>query len=104
MTELEQIDINEPNKTEIKRNPNGTFAEGTAPGPGRKPGLTLKEYWRKRFLEMTDEEKEAFTNKVGNDVIWKMAEGMPKQEQEHSGNLTIAQVLDALENESEIKE
>jgi hypothetical protein len=59
------------------RNENGTFAAGTAPGPGRPKGQSLKEYWRQRFADMTDEEKAEFTKKVGVDTIWKMAEGNP---------------------------
>jgi hypothetical protein len=47
---------------------------------GRPPGQTLKEYWQKKFRDMTDEEKETFTKRVGNEVIWKMAEGQPKQD------------------------
>lgn len=64
---------------EIIRNADGTFAKGTAPPnpAGRPKGQSLKEYWRQRFKEMTDEEKIAFTEKVGNAEIWKMAEGQP---------------------------
>lgn len=61
----------------ILRNENGTFAEGTSPGPGRPKGQSLKEFWQQRFKEMSEEERIEFTKKVGNDVIWKMAEGNP---------------------------
>ena len=64
----------------IKRNENGTFAEGTAPGPGRPKGESLKEYWRRKFYSMTEEEKEEFSKKVGFETIWRMAEGNPKQD------------------------
>lgn len=94
----------EPIKTEKIRNSDGTFAPGTAPGPGRPPGQTLKEYWRKRFQQMTEEEKMEFTAKVGNDVIWKMAEGNPKNDIEHSGTLNIGQVLDDIEHGSTTEE
>lgn len=69
-----------PNKTEEKRNPDGTFAPGTAPGPGRPKGKSLKEYWKARFAAMTDEEKEEFSMKVAPDLLWKMAEGNPRQD------------------------
>lgn len=59
----------------LKRNENGTFAEGTAPGPGRPKGQSLKEYWQKRFYDMTDDEKIEFSQKVGALDLWKMAEG-----------------------------
>src|SRR3990167_544886 len=61
----------------FKRNENGKFTEGTAPGPGRPKGQSLKEFWRARFAEMSEEERIEFTQKVGNEVIWKMAEGNP---------------------------
>lgn len=69
--------MSEPIKTEEKRNPDGTFAPGTAPGPGRPKGKSLKEYWKQRFANMTDEEKEKFSEKVAPEILWKMAEGQP---------------------------
>lgn len=78
----------EPNKTEEIRNPDGTFAVGTKPGPGRKPGKTLKEYWKERFANMTDEEKEKFTATVAPDMIWKMAEGNPSNDDKLDIELT----------------
>lgn len=78
--------MDDPINTEYIRNPDGTFKEGTPGGPGRNKGQTLKEYWRTRFAAMTDEEKIAFTAKVGNEVIWKMAEGNPKQDTDVTTN------------------
>lgn len=62
----------------FKRNQNGTFTTGTMPGPGRPRGQSLKEFWRERFSKMSDDEKVAFTTKVGFDTIWRMAEGNPE--------------------------
>ncbi len=93
----------EPIKTEEKRNPNGTFAPGTAPGPGRPKGQTLKEYWRERFQNMTDEEKIEFTGKVGNDLIWKMAEGNPKNDVDLNAKVTIADVIKEIEDGNDHK-
>lgn len=72
----------EPNQTEIKRNEDGTFATGTKGGPGRPPGSSMKEYWKRKFYEMSDEEKEEWClkHKVSADVIWRMSEGNPKQD------------------------
>lgn len=54
------------------------FKPGNPGGPGRPKGQSLKEFWRERFSKMTDDEKIAFTNKVGNEGIWRMAEGNPE--------------------------
>ena len=75
------MEENEPKKTEVKRNPDGTFAEGTAPGPGRNTGQTLKSYLAQKLRNMSAEEKEAWLNefKVSGEIRWKMAEGNPEQ-------------------------
>jgi len=74
--------MEEPNKLEVKRNSDGTFAKGTPPPnpAGRPKGQTLKEYWREKFMSMSEEEKDEFSKKVGFDMIWRMAEGNPKQD------------------------
>lgn len=68
----------EPVNTEIKRNTDGTFANGTTGGPGRPKGQSLKEFWRERFKNMTDEEKQEFSKNVSNEMLFKMAEGNPE--------------------------
>ncbi len=64
------------------RNEDGTFKEGHTkiPGSGR-PKNTLKDYLRRKFNNMTDEEKEAWLveNKVPGVDQFKMAEGNPHQ-------------------------
>lgn len=77
----------EPIKTEVKRNEDGTFAEGTAPGPGRPVGKTLKEWMREKLLTMNEEQREEFLKDIPKDMQWRMAEGNPKQDTEHSGNI-----------------
>ena len=75
--------MDEPIQTEEIRNPDGTFKVGNPGGPGRPKGESLKEYWKRKFYAMTDEEKEEFSKKVGFEMIWKMGEGMPKQDTDH---------------------
>ena len=73
----------EPNKTEEKRNSDGTFAEGTAPGPGRPKGKTMKEFAREYFMLKSDEEKIEYIEnleKVKPGFAWTMGEGNPKQD------------------------
>lgn len=77
-----------PIKTEEKRNPDGTFANGTKPGPGRPKGKTLKEYQAEVFRSMSDEQKEEWLKDVNKDTRWKMSEGNPKNDVEVSGELT----------------
>lgn len=64
----------------LKRDENGKFVEGTAPGPGRPKGKSLKEYWKQRFSEMSEQEKEEFAKKVSPELLWQMAEGRPSAE------------------------
>jgi len=69
------------------RNEDGTLKPGHPVPEGwhRPKGQSLKEYWRQKFSEMTPEEKEEFTKRVGKETIWQMAEGRPPQPLEHSG-------------------
>lgn len=72
-------DIELPKKDRFKRDAKGRLLPGTAPGPGRPKGQTLKEYQAQRFREMTPEDKEQFLKDIAKDIKWKMAEGMPPQ-------------------------
>lgn len=38
---------------------------------------TLKDYARRYLLEMTEEEKKMFIEKLPAEMVWKMGEGMP---------------------------
>ena len=46
---------------------------------GRPPGKTLKE-WAREFLEdLPDDKKLDFLREIEPDIVWKMAEGNPRQ-------------------------
>lgn len=90
---------NEETNSGIKRDEKGHFVQGTAPGPGRPVGKTLKEYQAEIFRTMSDEEKKEWLKDMPKSERWRMAEGNPKNDMELSGGLTISQVLDELEYE-----
>lgn len=53
------------------------FKPGQSGNPGGRPKGGLKDYDRKRFLEMSDEDKEKFLSSIPSEVRYKMAEGNP---------------------------
>jgi hypothetical protein len=89
----------EPNKTEIKRNDDGTFAEGTAPGPGRPKGQTLKEWMRDKLLCMTEDQREEFIKDIPKEMRWKMAEGNPHNTEDITSGGKPIPLLTALPKE-----
>ncbi len=72
------------NTSETGRNPDGTFKPGFTGNPGGRPKGTLKEYLSRKFREMSDEEKQDWLdeNEISGDLMWRMAEGQPKQDTE----------------------
>jgi predicted phosphoadenosine phosphosulfate sulfurtransferase len=78
---------------EIKRNPDGTLIRGSASlNPnGRPKGKTLKEFAREYLASLPDEEKLEYLSKLPKEIVWKMAEGNPKQETDAKveGSLTV---------------
>jgi hypothetical protein len=67
---------------------------------GRPKGKTMKEYARQYLERMTDEERDEWLEGLSKDTVWEMAEGKPKQDTEISGNLTISDLLDKLDDGS----
>ena|SRR3990167_6973945 len=66
------------------------FKKGQSGNPGGRPKNTLKDFVKKMFIEMTDEEKAKWLkeNKITGIDQWKMGEGLPKQDMELSGEIT----------------
>ena len=72
---------------------------------GRPKGtFSLKTYAKKYLEEMSDEEKLGFMEGLPKDVIWKMAEGNPKNETEMSGELNLISEEKKKELENAIKD
>ena len=74
------------------------YKKGQSGNPGGRPKNTLKEYTKHKLANMTEDEREEFLNGLDKRIIWEMAEGKAKADIGITGNLTISQVLDELEN------
>ena len=77
----------------LQRDDKGRLVKGTPPGPGRPKGSGggLKDYDRKKFLAMTDEEKDEYLKTIAPELRYRMAEGNPHQTEEKTidANITI---------------
>jgi hypothetical protein len=84
----------------------GRFVPGVSGNPSGRPKGTMKDYLRRKFTELSDEEKERFLieNKVpGLDQI-KLAEGNPHQSSDTLVEIKPSPLLDALRNNDRNKE
>lgn len=61
---------------------------------GRPKGKTMKEYAKELLACQTEEERQAFLHGLPKEVIWKMAEGNPRESTqiEHSGTIQTSQL------------
>lgn len=72
--------MEEPDNQGEIRNPDGTFKPGVSGNPaGRPKGKTMKEFAREYLMNLDDDKKKEWLDKVGFETIWKMAEGNPHQ-------------------------
>lgn len=65
------------------------FKPGQSGNPGGRPKGSMKDYVRRMFAEMNDEQKKAWlkSNKINPIDMWKMGEGLPKADMELNGEM-----------------
>lgn len=81
------------NTKDTGRNADGTFKPGFSGNPGGRPRGGLKDYDRKRFIDMTDEEKDRFLSQIPPEIRYKMAEGNPHTTEDHKVEVTLPKPL-----------
>jgi hypothetical protein len=59
---------------------------------GRPKGKTMKEYARELLECQTEEERQEFLHGLPKEIIWRMAEGNPKQDTEFSGKIDTSPI------------
>ncbi len=71
------------------------FKAGVSGNPGGRPKgtISLKEYARKYLQELDEEGKKEFMEGLSKDIIWKMAEGNPKQDTDINPSDNLMKVL-----------
>lgn len=76
------------------------FKVGNNANPGGRPkgSKSLKTYAREYLESLPEEEKIAYLNTLDRELIWKMAEGNPKNDLELAGKVTFDNVINEIEN------
>lgn len=69
---------------------------------GRPKGKTMKEYAKEMLACQTEEERQAFLHGLPKEIIWKMAEGNPKQDTELSGTVNVIPILGGITQNGDI--
>lgn len=98
---MEELKEQMPNRHPSEDKP-WLFKPGVSGNPmGRPPGRSLKDRAKAYLAGLTDEEAVEYFAGMNKKDVWEMAEGKAKQDMGLTGNLTISQVLDNLQNGQE---
>ncbi len=86
---MNNVENNEPSTKKLGGITGKGFKPGQSGNPGGRPKGTLKDFVRQMFIEMSEEEKTKWlkANKVNAIDIWKMGEGLPKQDVDFKGEM-----------------
>lgn len=78
---MEKTNLGNKKNQEYKpeRNADGTLKKGFSGNPSGRPRDTMKDFLRRKLIDMTDEEKENFLKKISHEELFRMAEGHPHQ-------------------------
>ena len=90
----------------IWRNPDGTFKSGhPRSSDGRPKGRTLKEFARDYLMGLPDNEKTEYIASLPQEIVWKMAEGLPQQDLTSGGEkINPTPIINVLTNNGDNKD
>lgn len=77
------------------------FKPGESGNPGGRPkgAKSLKTYAKEYLESLSEEEKLEYMKQVDPDLVWRMAEGNPKQDTKIEGEIKVIPILGGIAND-----